>query len=63
MPTATTDSVFQHFTEQGWNEESKLALLTNWLDQTPENERTNKSLFAFLQEQADEENGFNDEES
>ena len=62
MPTATTDSVFQHFTEQGWNEESKLALLTNWLDQTPENERTNKSLFAFLQEQADEENGFNDDE-
>ena len=63
MPTTATNSVFQHFTEQGWNEESKLALLTNWLDQTPENERTNKSLFAFLQEQADEENGFNDEES
>ena len=59
----TVEVIFDEFSEQGWNQEFKWQLLTNFLDQHPiPAERTNEKLRAFLQHQFDEECGFNDED-
>ena len=41
-------------TEQGWNDDSKLSLCLQYID----NQKDNEAFRAFLQEQADEENSF-----
>ena len=49
--------IFDKFQDQNWDENSKLTLLMNWLDQTDSSDRTNISLKSYLQKIADEENG------
>jgi len=56
----TVEDIFDDFSEQGWSLEFKWTLLTNFLDQHPD--RTNEKLEAFLQDQFDEECGFNDQD-
>ena len=41
-------------TEQGWNDNSKLSLCLQYID----NQKDNEAFRAFLQEKADEENSF-----
>ncbi len=52
------EDIFREFPNQGWDEESQLMLLITWLDQTPENQRTNSSFREYLEHQADWENQF-----
>ena len=62
MAAETIDAVFQEFAEQGWNQDSKWTLLTRWLDQTPKPYRSNESLRDFLENQFQEECGWNDQD-
>lgn len=57
----SVDEIFEDFSEQAWSQDSKWALLCNFLDQHPNPaDRTNEKLQAFLLEQFDEECQFND---
>ena len=59
----TVDEIFEDFSETAWDQDSKWALLTRFLDQNPNPaDRTNEKLEEFLNEQYNEECGFNDDD-
>ena len=59
----TVEDIFDDFSEQGWSLGFKWQLLTTFLDAHPNSaDRTNEKLEAFLQDQFDEECGFNDQD-
>ena len=55
------EDIFENFSEQGWNQNTKYHMMVNFLNANPDPaDRTNEKLQAFLQNLLDEECGFND---